>query len=133
MNRLKMYRFLTLEQDLVIKYLFLNFILFTLIYNLIRWKKDSFPFLQFNVFITLRGFGWKQEIISEEWVLRGFRNGRIIYWYNTNFCQNFEFVFCDIGFDENEFLKLYKEYKQENSIMKENILKKFKTIIQVLK
>ena len=37
-------------------------------------------------------------------------NGRIIYGYNTNFCQNFEFVFCDIGFDENELLKLYKDF-----------------------
>lgn len=64
-------------------------------------------------FIAWRVFGWEQEIISEAWGLRDFKNGKIIHGCNTNFCQNCEFIFCDIGFDENELSKLYKDYRQE--------------------
>ncbi len=64
-------------------------------------------------FIAWRAFRWKSVEINPSWGLRDFPKGKIVYGCNTQYCHSCRMVFSDIGFDENEMNRLYKNYRGE--------------------
>ena len=64
-------------------------------------------------FIAKRVFGWEKAYIDETWKINDIQNGELNHGCSTFFCDNCDFIFCDMGFDEDEMGRLYSDYRGE--------------------
>lgn len=67
-------------------------------------------------FVAERVFGWEPVEITAEWNLQTIKNGIAYSICNSVQCENCQFLFLDIRFDENEMTALYRGYREKNYV-----------------
>ena len=73
--------------------------------NITKSSAIMMPFLSYRI------FGWMPFEINDETGFRSLKNGTAYQLCNTCFCNECNFIFCDIRFNDGEMAKLYREYR----------------------
>jgi SAM-dependent methyltransferase len=79
----------------------------------VNFKKTSAILMPF---LSKRIFGYDYVCIDESWNLYNFENTKAITLCHSLQCNNCEFLFCDLRFDDEEMSNLYNDYRGESYV-----------------